>query len=312
MPSHVTKRILVIKPSSFGDIIQMLQVMEGAYQAAKNQSVNLEIHWIVRDCFADFLRCSPIIHRLFLFERHGGLKGFVRLIKAIHTYTYDFVVDGQGLLRSGLMTLFAKSKRKIGRKDAREMSCLFYNETYAPQKKHPHAVEILQALLQPLELKSIPQIPLTLDLNVSNPFSNYKNGILLFPNSRGPRKEWPYFFELTKTLLEHTHKPCIWVGQHCPQNVPQHANFDNLIGKTKLSDLVTLIQNAACVVANDSGPIHLAAALNKPLVGIYGPTDGQRYGPYPIEKHVIFQAPQKDLKQIAPKKVAQAVLEQIQ
>ena len=51
-----------LKPSSFGDIVQMLQVMEGAYRAAKRQDIVLEIHWIVRDCFAGLLHCSPIIH----------------------------------------------------------------------------------------------------------------------------------------------------------------------------------------------------------------------------------------------------------
>ena len=303
-------RILVIKPSSFGDIVQMLQVVEGAYQSAKNQAIDLEIHWIVRDCFAGLLRCSPIIHQLFLFERHGGIKGFLRLIKAIRAYTYDFVIDGQGLLRSGLMTFFARSKRKIGRKDARECSGWFYNETYAPAKEQPHAVEILQALLQPLNLKSQPQIPLTLSTK-SEAFSACKDAILLFPNSRGPKKEWPYFFELTQSLLDHSDKTCVWVGQNLPQNVPQHPRFVNLIGETALSDLPALIQNAACVVANDSGPIHLAAALGKPLIGIYGPTDSQRYGPYPVADHVIFQAPQQDLKRIPAEDIAQAVLNQI-
>ena len=304
-------RILVIKPSSFGDIVQMLQVMEGAYQSAKQQNIRLEIHWIVRDCFAGLLRCSPIIHQLFLFERHGGLKGFVRLIKAIRAYTYDYVIDGQGLLRSGLMTFFAKSKHKIGRKDARECSGLFYNATFAPEKDVSHAVEILQALLKPLNLNSVPQIPLTLTSDDSKKFSDYKDAILLFPNSRGPKKEWPYFFDLTQILLERTDKLCVWVGQNVPQRVPQHTRFVNLIGKTKLSDLPNLIQNAACIVANDSGPVHLAAALGKPLVGIYGPTDSQRYGPYPISEHVVFQAPQQDLKQISAEEVAQAVLKQI-
>lgn len=311
MPSRTIKRILVIKPSSFGDIVQMLQVVEGAYYSAKDQGIDLKVHWVVRDCFADLLHCSPSIQRLFLFDRHGGIKGFARLIRTIRSYTYDFVIDGQGLLRSGLMTFFAKSKRKIGRKDARECSYWFYNETYAPKKKHPHAVEILQALLCPLKLGSLPKIPLTFAPNTPDLFLDYKGSVLLFPDSRGPKKEWPYFFELTKLLLERTGKNCIWLGQNLSRDIPQHPRFVNLMGKTKLSDLPVLIQNAACVVANDSGPIHLAAALGRPLVGIYGPTDSQRYGPYPVSEHVVFQAPQHDLRQITPEKVMQAVLKQL-
>lgn len=311
MPHERTSlRILIVKPSSFGDIIQMLQVVEGAYHAAEKQHIHLDIHWIVRDCFADFLKASPYISKLFIFERNNGLAGFCKLIKQIRQTTYDWVIDGQGLLRSGLMTFFAKAKHKIGRKDAREGSRIFYQKTYQPHQAPAHAVEILQALMQPLALDSSPQRPLTLNLGAWHfPFD--KEAILLFPNSRGPKKEWPYFYELTCALLEKTDKFCIWIGQKSPGQVPQHARFINFIGKTHLSDLPLLIQNAACVIANDSGPVHLAAALDKPLVGIYGPTDGLRYGPYPTQQHCVLQAPNNDLKQLSSKTVLKAVLEQL-
>lgn len=303
-------RILIVKPSSFGDIIQMLQVVEGAYHAAAKNNLYLDIHWIVRDCFADFLKASPYISKLLIFERNKGISGFFRLIKQIRQTHYDWVIDGQGLLRSGLMTFFAKATHKIGRKDARECSRIFYQKNYQPDKTPAHAVEILQALLQPLKLNSTPQRPLTLNLGDWH-FPLNKNAILLFPNSRGPRKEWPYFYELTRLLLEKTDKVCVWIGQNCPEQVPQHARFINFIGKTKLSDLPLLIENAACVIANDSGPIHLSAALNKPLVGIYGPTDGLRYGPYPTQQHHVLQAPDNNLKLLTVATVAKAVLEQL-
>ena len=279
-------RILIVKPSSFGDIIQMLQVVEGAYHAATKNNLYLDIHWIVRDCFADFLKASPYISKLLIFERNKGISGFFRLIKQIRQTHYDWIID------------------------ARECSRIFYQKTYQPAKTPAHAVEILQALLQPLKLNSTPQRPLTLNLGDWHfPFD--KNAILLFPNSRGPKKEWPYFYELTRLLLEKTDKVCVWIGQNCPEQVPQHARFINFIGKTKLSDLPLLIENAACVIANDSGPIHLAAALNKSLVGIYGPTDGLRYGPYPTQQHYVLQSPDNNLQRLTVASVAKAVLEQI-
>lgn len=305
-----TERILIVKPSSFGDIIQMLQVVEGACHAADRQHIRLDIHWIVRDCFAGFLKASPYISKLLIFERNNGIIGFFNLIRQIRQTEYDWVIDGQGLLRSGLMTFFAKSKHKIGRKDARECSRIFYQKTYQPQQNPAHAVEILQALMQPLGLDSIPQRPLTLNLDDWHfPFD--KGAVLLFPNSRGPKKEWPYFYELTCSLLEKTDKFCVWVGQRSPGQVPMHPRFINFIGKTKLLDLPLLIQNAACVIANDSGPVHLAAALGKPLVGIYGPTEGVRYGPYPVQQHCVLQAPSNDLKQLSPETVLATVLEQL-
>ena len=77
MPHERTSlRLLIVKPSSFGDIIQMLQVVEGAYHAAEKNNLHLDIHWIVRDCFADFLKASPYISKLLIFERNHGLAVF--------------------------------------------------------------------------------------------------------------------------------------------------------------------------------------------------------------------------------------------
>ena len=142
LSERTSLRILIVKPSSFGDIIQMLQVVEGAWLAAEKKSLHLDIYWIVRDCFADFLKASPYISKLFIFERNNGIAGFFKLIKQIRENHYDWVIDGQGLLRSGLMTFFAKAKHKIGRKDAREGSRLFYQKTYQTTQNPAHAFEI--------------------------------------------------------------------------------------------------------------------------------------------------------------------------
>lgn len=306
-----TVRILVIKPSSLGDIIQMLQVIEGGYYAAQNQGIRWEIHWVVRDCFADFLRLSPIVSKLLLFKRSSGLYAFCRLIQEIRSEFYDWVVDGQGLLRSGLMTGFARANYKIGRRDAREGSRFFYQQTYVPKKPRPHALERLQALLTPFGVNSGPARPLSLRLP-SWPFNFDERSILLFPNSRGPKKEWPFFRELTTLLLKKTPYTCVWVGQKTIGEGLNHPRFVNLIGKTSLSDLPLLIQSARCVVANDSAPIHLAAALKRPLVGIYGPTDGIIYGPYPTKEHCVLQAPGGKLTQLTPQMAENAVMQQLQ
>ena len=303
-----TFKILVIKPSSLGDIIQTLQVIEGACRAAQKQGITLRIHWIVREIFAKIVQLNPFIEKCFIFERKGGIAGFYRLMQAVRKETYDWIFDFQGLLRSGLMTFFARGNHKIGRKDAREGSRLFYSKTYAPKEKNPHAVDVLQALLEALPFDSMPQRPLTFK-SESKSIAIPKHSILLFPNSRGQKKEWPYFFELTELLLEKTSFPCVWLGQQELAKTPQHDRFINLIGKTRLSDLPTLMQDAACVIANDSGPIHLAAALKKPLVGLYGPTAANRYGPYPVEKNCILQSPTQQMSDLQLENVLKATLE---
>ena len=289
----------------------MLQVVEGLYRVAEKKGIFLDIHWIIRDCFAEFLRLSPIVSKLFIFERHGGIRGFFRLMKEVRAYHYDYLIDGQGLLRTGLMTFFAKATEKIGRGNAREGSRFFYKKTFMPSLAPFHEVDILQSLLTPLKLKSQPQRPLTLKTGDWH-FPFEKGAILLFPNSGRVEKEWPFFPQLTRLLLQQTPYRCVWIGQRVPKDVPQHPRFTNFIGQTRLSDLPTLIQSARCVIANDSGPVHLAAALKKPLVGIYGPTSGQRSGPYPTAEHCIFQATNGNLYNISPVAVAEAVLRLIE
>ncbi len=305
-----TVRILVVKPSAFGDVVQMLQVVEGAYHAAEAMGMHLDIHWIIKQEFAEFLRLSPILSRLFSFDRKGGVRGFIRLMREVRTYSYDFLIDGQGLLRTGLMTFFAKAAQKIGRGNAREGSRYFYHQTFLPTKRPFHEVDILQSLWTPLPMHFVPQRPLTLRLPPWH-FPFEPGAILLFPNSHRPKKEWPFFYELTEQLLEKTSHRCVWVGQSSPAKVPQHPRFVNWIGKTNRADVPLLIQSARCVVANDSAPIHLAAAFKKPLVGIYGPTNGQCSGPYPTNEHCILQAPHENLRRILPETVAKAVLGQL-
>ena len=311
MQSSQEYKILIIKPSAFGDVVQMLQVVEGLCRKAEKSGIYLDIHWIIRDCFAEFLRLSPVVSKLFIFERHGGIRGFCRLIKEVRARRYDYLIDGQGLFRTGLMTFFAKATEKIGRGNAREGSRFFYKKTFMPTFAPFHEVDILQSLLTPLGLNSEPQRPLTLKMQ-SWHFPFEKGAILLFPNSGRIEKEWSFFPELTRLLLEQTPYRCVWIGQRVPKEVPNHPRFTNFIGQTRLSELPTLIQSARCVVANDSGPVHLAAALKKPLVGIYGPTSGQRSGPYPTAEHCIFQATNGNLKNVSPEVVAEAVLRQIE
>lgn len=90
----------------------------------KQRIESVVIDWVVRDCFRRIVEASGIVRKLFLFKRHGGLNSFIQLIKEIRTEHYDYVFDMQGLARSGIMTFFSKSDKKVGRSDARELSWL--------------------------------------------------------------------------------------------------------------------------------------------------------------------------------------------
>src|SRR5882724_11958915 len=132
--------LLIIKPSSLGDIVNALKVAT----SLKAQVEGLRISWVVREIFAPIVRACEAVDHVYVFERSGGAKGFIRLMKEIRKKNFDYVFDMQGLLRTGLMTSRVRAKRKVGRSDAREMSGIFYGEKVPlpPDGKRSHAVDI--------------------------------------------------------------------------------------------------------------------------------------------------------------------------
>ena len=92
--------LLIIKPSSLGDIVHGLQVAT----SLKAQVTHLRISWVVREIFAPIVRACEAVDRVYVFERNAGAKGFIRLTKELRKTEFDYVFDMQGLLRTGLMT----------------------------------------------------------------------------------------------------------------------------------------------------------------------------------------------------------------
>lgn len=309
------EKFLIIKPSSLGDIIHGLQVA----QALKDQRPEAHISWVVAEAFAPVVEACACVDRLLLFRRKGGVRAFWDLIQAIRQNHYDYVWDLQGLARSGLLTFFAKASHKLGRGDAREGAGLTYHQK-TRNRSHPHlgggrgahAIDILLDFLKIMHLKAELSRPLafrTLPL-LSHPLP--QPPVLLFPNSRRPEKEWPYFRELTEALIAaYPERLFVWLGQSALPEL-KNANsgqFLNLISKTHLLEALTWIQASALSISNDSGPMHMAAALHKPILALFGSTEAARYGPYPrnaAHNHVL-EAPGKDLGLLSPQKVFDTV-----
>ena len=304
---------LIVKPSSLGDIIHGLQVV----QTLKEQISEMKVSWIVRDTFAPLVEACDTVDHIYPFYRKGGCSGFYRLIQKIRKKKFDKVLDMQGLARSGLMTFFAKAERKIGRSDAREGARICYPEitSLPPSGPGAHAIEILLQFCKKFdlapELKGRLQFKPTPSDNIPEGLLE-KKPILLFPNSRRPEKEWPHFGSLTSRLFTEIPDCTVaWVGNDPipqPQEGSSHG-FYNLLGRTSLTDLPTLIEAASIVISNDSGPMHLAAAMDTPVLALFGPTAPEMYGPYPLDKpsHCVVQAPQGDLKQLKVETVLNAL-----
>ena len=144
--------ILIIKPSSLGDIVHGLQVA----QSIREQLPDCHISWVVRERFAPLVQLCETVDEAFIFYRKGGVKAFYQLVQTLRQQSFDYVLDFQGLARSGLMTYFAHSTHKFGRSDAREFARLAYHAC-APLPRNDqqsHAIDILLQFLPLMELKA--------------------------------------------------------------------------------------------------------------------------------------------------------------
>ena len=307
-------RILIIKPSSLGDIVHGLVVA----QSLREQCADCSIAWVAAEMFAPLVEACPTVDHTIVFPRHGGPRAWLRFVRELRHEHYDCVLDFQGLARSGLMTLAARADRKIGRRDAREGARFAYHERVAlPTDKKHHAIEFLLQFLPQLGLEARLGNPIRI---IPEPLAppqealTSQHPIVLVPHSREPVKEWPGFAQLTQLLLAApTGPPVIWTShKRCasPPPIASHPRFHNLTGNTTLRQMIGLIQAAQLVVTNDSGPLHIAAALGIPLVACFGPTPPERFGPYPLDRpiHRILRAPDGDLSRLEVSTVHAAVM----
>jgi heptosyltransferase I len=303
--------MLIIKPSALRDIVHGLQVAA----SIKAQRPEWRIAWIVRDIFAPLVRACTAVDQVHVFRRHEGVRGFLATMREVRKTEFDLVLDFQGLLRSGLMTKWARGKRKVGRADAREGAGFFYDATIPAPAAAAGASHVLDGLLQfatvvgaeprlagPLRFRELERLSLA--------FMEPRKGrrpILIFPDSGRADKKWNGYAQLTSSLVREGGRKVVWAGNHylpCKESFPD-GMFLNLTGNTSLTSLPALLAKSDWVISNDSGPMHLAAAMGLKTIGLFGPTDPRHYGPYPIKSptNYAIQAPVGDLHLLSAKEV---------
>jgi ADP-heptose:LPS heptosyltransferase len=302
--------LLIIKPSALRDIVHGLQVAA----SIKAQKPEWRISWIVRDIFAPLVRACTAVDQVFVFQRHEGARGFLNTMRDVRRQEFDVVCDFQGLLRTGLMTKWARGRRKVGRADAREGAGFFYQEKIKlpAAGRAAHALETLlqfcpvvgadPRLVGPLRFRDVDRLSLS--------FMEPRKGqrpVLLFPDSGQDNKKWNGFSQLTSLLIREAGRKVVWAGSHylpCRESFPD-ATFVNLTGNTSLTSLPALLTKAEWVISNDSGPMHLSAAMGFKTIGLFGPTDPRLFGPYPLKSptNYAIQAPVGDLNLLSAKEV---------
>ncbi|MEK6777655.1 MAG: lipopolysaccharide heptosyltransferase I [bacterium] len=306
------KKILIIKPSSRGDIMHALPVAT----AISRQVPGAVIDWVVRPEYAEILEAHPAIRRIFLFDRGKWsrlsrmlktLPEMISLVRSLRRENYDEVLDLQGLFRSGLLSFLSGSSLRFGFENAREFSPVFYNRKVKVLKERIHALERYQLFLKEMGLKMLdPDYGLKPSDDAFSFVENLlsKAGIrpdrpliILNPNARWETKKWiaERWQELAKRLVTELQAEVIFAGGEAEasecDSLARGAGglVHNLAGKTTLMQLAALLKKSSLLVTCDSGPMHLSVAVGTRVVALFGPTDPVRTGPYGSENRVLHK-----------------------
>ncbi len=304
------KRLLVIKPSSLGDIVHGLQVVQSVARAHPDWRIS----WVVRERFAGLVEAAPFVSEVIIFRRRDGVGGFWKLLRELRGRRFDLVWDMQGLLRSALMTAAAPAAQKWGRPDAREGARWFYTGCIAkPEGEGPHhAIEVLLPFAETMGAGVGLEFPLELKPGEAFDWQKFfrgdpRNTFVIFSDSRGEEKKWPHFAALMQSILaERPGSRVAWCAARRaePNFVAPAERLLNLTG-CPLEEMIALVRQRAVFVGNDSGPMHLSAASGNPVLAIFGPTSPRRFGPFPLNapKHRAVSAPAGRLEQLGAREV---------
>jgi lipopolysaccharide heptosyltransferase II len=294
-------KILILKPSSLGDVIHALPVL----RLLKKHWPASEIHWWLDLNLAPLLERDPDLAGLFRFQRHRWAAPhrwpeIASSVRAMRRERFDLAIDLQGLARSGMFGWLANAGLTIGldnpREGEREGARAMYDLTPPPALPKTHAVDRYLAVLPLLGVPvhwNFEWLPIRPEAagNIIEKWGATREAarwVVLLPGGRWINKRWPapYFASVVKELQEAPDLRFVvlgskdeWpLGEKITAAAPGRAL--NLAGSTTLDEMIEWIRLSRLTITNDTGPMHVAAALNRPVLAIFGPTNPWNTGPY--------------------------------
>ena len=343
--SQSYKNILIVKPSSLGDIVTALPALSALHKSFPDAKIS----WIIRPEFAPLLKNHPYLSEIILFDRRFFGKAWYNprafcslwsLVRQLRRNKFDAVIDLQGLFRTAALGWLCGCKKRFGMATAREFAHIFYTHKVAHDQDCIHVVDyyikIIQAVGAP---DTTVEFIFPEDSGAANSIKALLNnhglrpaGYAVFiPGSAHNDKCWPIerFAILADKISSQFGLSIVATGTEAEkQTVEKLKNLANtpianFAGLTNLRELTALLKTAKLVVSNDTGPGQIAAALGVPLALIFGWSNPIRIYPYgrkdcvvaiePYNRGLKLRSndPKHDIKAITVEQVYQKVYEKI-
>ena len=260
------KRLLVLRLSALGDVIHTIPAVVSLKETA-------DVTWVVEAPYAELVEIVAGVKTIRVRMKKEPKTAFaaIRQMRG-----FDASIDFQGLMKSAVLPWIAGVRERIGfeRSAIREKPAALFTNRKVPVDTTKHVID------QNLQLAGVKPGEGNWDAFLSP--IDARGEIVILPGAGKPNKIWPYFKELADRL-----GPKALVVWGPGEKELAEATGGRLAPPTNLRQLAYLLKNAEVVIGGDTGPLHLAAALDTKVVGLYGPTDSRRNGPYGQLSHVI-------------------------
>jgi len=300
------ERFLVVRLTALGDILHTVPAV-AALRAAHPRT---KIDWVVERKWAPVIEGSPAIDEVIPFDRRS-IWNTVECIERLRENRYDCAIDFQGLYKSSILAALSGALRRIGFERAwarEEGAAMFYTERVTPASRHVSELNYSLAERAGASRPATPDYPLRVpaggaasvrarlhDLGIGSEY------VVVGPAASWRAKCWPpdRFGVLCRELEA---RATAGGGAHVViiQGPGEKSVVDDVLRAAApvrpaviaptIEELMGLVAHAQYVVAVDSGPLHLAAALGTPVVGLYGPTDPARNGPFAPGAAIVHKA----------------------
>jgi lipopolysaccharide heptosyltransferase I len=305
MTDAARSRLLVIRLSAFGDVIHTIP----AVVALRDALPETEIAWAVEPAYAELVEIVARITAIRVSLKQWSLSRIAAAYRNVRGF--DTAVDFQGLVKSSLIARSSGAQERFGfaRDVIREKPAAWFVNRPVTIDRSSHVVEWNLDLARALApaIAGVPDAdfaPFAAD--PSGKLAGFRNRVVLLPGAGRPEKQWPVerFCELARRIGSDA-----LIAWGPGEELLAGAIGAEVAPATNFRELASLLGRARLVIGADTGPLHLAAALGTPVIGLYGPTNPARNGPYGQLGHVVESfSTTRSMKSIAAGDVMRRVL----
>jgi len=283
-------KFLIVRLGSLGDVVHAIPAAASLRRAHPNATID----WLVDPRYVELVNLVVGVDRAIPLDPRAGLTQLAGAVRTLRAARYDAVIDLQGLIKSATLARAAGARRRIGlpKRHLREpLAVHFYTETPDPGRD-PHVIAKGLALVRAVgatdDRMTFPlTVPITPAAQAVAAQADAAGYAIVNPGAAWPNKRWPSdrFGALAAAIRDRLGVASIvlWGPSEealAKSVVAASRGAASMAPRTTITDIASIARSARLIVSGDTGPLHIAAAVGTPAVGLFGPTLAARNGPW--------------------------------